>query len=204
MKNFIILATKNKGKIREIKHILGEFKSYVKSLDELNIDFEFPQEDGKSYEENAFIKAKFVAEKTGYPSIGEDSGLEIDLLKGELGIYSARFGGNVGYEEKINLILEKLKDASWEERKARFVCKAVYYDPNMDIKVITGGVVEGYIALEPKGDKGFGYDPIFFFPPLGKTFAEVSEEEKNRFSHRGIAFKKLRLILNCLIEGGKL
>lgn len=204
MKEFIILATQNKNKIVEIREILWDLKDVIKTLDELNIDLDFPQEDGKSYEENAFIKAKFVADKTGYPSIGEDSGLEIDLLKGELGIYSARFGGDISYKEKMNLILERLKNVPWEERKARFVCKVVYYDPHMDIKIVTGGLIEGYIALEPKGEKGFGYDPIFYFPPLKKTFAEISEEEKNRFSHRSIAFNKLKLILNCLIKGGKL
>lgn len=203
MREFIILATKNRNKIKEIMNILGDFREYVRTLDDLNLDLDFPEEEGKDYEENAFIKAKFVSEKTGYPSIGEDSGLEIDVLKGELGIYSARFGGDISYKDKIWLVLDKMKDVTWEERRARFLCKVVYYDPDQDIKIVTGGKVEGYIALEPRGEKGFGYDPIFYFPPLNKTFAEISEEEKNQFSHRSVAFRKLKLILECFIKGGR-
>lgn len=204
MDRFIILATKNEGKVREILDILSEYRSWIKTLRDLNLDIEFPEESGKSYEENAFIKAKYIAELTGYPVIAEDSGLEIDALKGELGIYSARFGGNVGYKEKIRLVLEKMKDIPWEDRKARFVCKAVFYDEKEDIKIITGGKVEGYIAYEPKGERGFGYDPIFYFPPLGKTFGEISEFEKNKYSHRFMAFNKLKLFLECFYKGGKL
>ncbi len=204
MEKFIVLATKNEGKIREIFEILSEYKGRIKTLKDLGLELEFPEESGKSYEENAFIKAKYIAELTGYPVIAEDSGLEIDALKEELGLYSARFGGNVGYKEKIRLVLEKMKDIPWEGRKARFICKAVFYDEKEDIKIVTGGKVEGYIAFEPKGEKGFGYDPIFYFPPLGKTFGEIGEFEKNKYSHRFIAFNKLKLFLECFYKGGKL
>ncbi|ACI19419.1 RdgB/HAM1 family non-canonical purine NTP pyrophosphatase [Dictyoglomus thermophilum] len=203
-KRIIVLATKNEGKVREILEILSEYKDQIKTLKELEFDMDLPEETGKSYEENAFIKAKYVAEITGYPVIAEDSGLEIDALQGELGIYSARFGGNVGYKEKISLVLEKMKDTPWEDRKARFICKAVFYDMKEDVKIITGGKVEGYIAYEPKGEKGFGYDPIFYFPLLDKTFGEIDKSEKNKYSHRFLAFSKLKLFLDAYCKGGKI
>jgi XTP/dITP diphosphohydrolase len=198
---YIVLATKNKGKIKEIYEILKEYKDYLKTLDNF-IKVSLPEEIGKTYEENALLKAKFVSEKLNLPAIGEDSGLEIDMLKHILGIYSSRFEEGLSYKERMNIILEKMKDIPWEKRTARFVCKVVYYDHKEDIKIVTGGVVEGYIAYEIRGDFGFGYDPIFYYPPLGKTFGELKEQEKNEISHRSVAFRKLKDFFPILIKGG--
>jgi len=179
---------------------LTDISEYFKTLKDFP-NLVLPEEIGNTYEENAFIKAKFVAKKTGLPAIGEDSGLEIDALKGELGVYSARFGGDIAYSEKILLVLEKMKNIPWEERKARFICKVVFYDPETMTKFTTEGIVEGYIAFAPCGENGFGYDPIFYYPPLDKTFGELKEEEKNKVSHRSKAFLDMKPFLEKFLKG---
>ncbi|MCS7201641.1 MAG: RdgB/HAM1 family non-canonical purine NTP pyrophosphatase [Dictyoglomus sp.] len=197
----IILATLNENKIKEIKEILPDLKDFFVSPQEFSI-FSFPEETGKDYKENAYIKALFVCEKTNLPSIGEDSGLEIDFLGGAPGIYSARFGGNISFSEKMKIILEKMKNVPWEERTAEFVCTlAIVLPEKKKEPIFIEGRVKGYIYWEPKGDNGFGYDPIFYYPEYKCTFGELTLQEKNKISHRAKAFLKAGDILKKIVKG---
>jgi len=197
----VVLGTKNQGKIKEIKDI---FKKEGIDVEILGLDL-FPEmwnieESGKTFLENALIKAKTVAEHTKMISIADDSGLEIDALNGAPGIYSARFAGPEADDEKNNKkVLDLLKDVPEEKRTARFRCVIVAYRP--DGKYISAeGTWEGRITLYPRGDKGFGYDPIFEDLELGLTAAEMEPEEKNKRSHRYKAIKKLLKIWHKLFE----
>ena len=199
--NFV-LASRNKHKIQEILEILPELKSQIKTLND------FPQipeidETGKTYEENALLKAKTVCQLLSIPTLSDDSGLEVEELNGGPGIYSSRFlGENTSYKIKNEAIIKKLQDASREKRKARFVCAAAVVFPNG--KALTArGEIHGYIADEIRGESGFGYDPIFFLPDYGKTMAELAEKEKNRISHRALAFRKLFDNLQASSYNGK-
>lgn len=185
----IVLSTKNEGKIREIKNIFN-----IPGIELLTYrDFEdWPSisEDGKSFEENAIKKAQVVKEKFNLPVIADDSGLEVDYLKGKPGVLSSRYSGG-GDEENIRKVLKELEGVPLEGRKARFRCVAVFLSVD-DVILTAEGVCEGHIAFSPRGEKGFGYDPIFI--PLGydKTMAELSLSEKNKISHRGKAFRRLK------------
>lgn len=185
----IILSTKNEGKIREIKNIFNipgvELLTYRDFEDWPSIS-----EDGKSFEENAIKKAQVVKGKFSLPVIADDSGLEVDYLKGKPGALSSRYSGG-GDEENIRKVLRELEGVPLEERKARFRCVAVFLSLD-DVVLTAEGVCEGHIAFSPRGERGFGYDPIFI--PLGynKTMAELSLSEKNKISHRGKAFRRLR------------
>lgn len=186
----IVLASRNKKKIAELQTLLGEYIEGIEilSLDDVGILGEI-EENGNSFSENALIKARAAAE-SGYIGIGDDSGLEVDALGGAPGIYSARYAGGHGDDEANNqLLLKNLEDKT--DRSARFVCAlaCVYPDGREDICVI--GKAEGEIISEYRGAGGFGYDPLFYFPPLGKTFGELSAEEKNRVSHRSDAIRKM-------------
>lgn len=186
----IVLASRNKKKIAELQTLLGEYIEGIEilSLDDVGILGEI-EENGNSFSENALIKARAVAE-SGYIGIGDDSGLEVDALGGAPGIYSARYAGGHGDDEANNqLLLKNLEDKT--DRSARFICAlaCVYPDGREDICVI--GKAEGEIISEYRGEGGFGYDPLFYFPPLGKTFGELSAEEKNRVSHRSDAIRKM-------------
>lgn len=186
----IVLASRNKKKIAELQTLLGEYIEGIEilSLDDVGILGEI-EENGNSFSENALIKARAAAE-SGYIGIGDDSGLEVDALGGAPGIYSARYAGGHGDDEANNqLLLKNLEDKT--DRSARFVCAlaCVYPDGREDICVI--GKAEGEIISEYRGAGGFGYDPLFYFPLLGKTFGELSAEEKNRVSHRSDAIRKM-------------
>lgn len=186
----IVLASRNKKKIAELQTLLGEYIEGIEilSLDDVGILGEI-EENGNSFSENALIKARAAAE-SGYIGIGDDSGLEVDALGGAPGIYSARYAGGHGDDEANNqLLLKNLEDKT--DRSARFICAlaCVYPDGREDICVI--GKAEGEIISEYRGEGGFGYDPLFYFPPLGKTFGELSAEEKNRVSHRSDAIRKM-------------
>ena len=183
----IIVATGNEGKMKEIRQILaGDGIEYVSLKDENLQDVEIV-EDGTTFEENAVIKAKTIAEITGQMVLADDSGLEVDYMDKAPGVYSARFlGEDTSYTVKNNYIIDKLAQAKGEERSARFVCVIACAFP--DGKVITTrGTIEGQIGYEEKGENGFGYDPIFFLPERGCTTAELPPEEKNKISHRGRA-----------------
>ncbi|RLB17696.1 MAG: Non-canonical purine NTP pyrophosphatase, partial [Deltaproteobacteria bacterium] len=173
----IVLATRNEGKIREFRRILADFPIEIKSLGDFG---PIPDvvEDGETFEDNAVIKARHTARILGLPAIADDSGLEVAALGGAPGIKSARYAGEAADDREKNLKLLNALEGI-EDRKARFVCVLAIAVPRGPA-LIYEGICEGAIALEMKGGNGFGYDPVFYFPPLGKTFAELSADEKNR------------------------
>ena len=190
----IVFATTNAGKIKEIKEILADFVVEVVSMKEMNIAADI-EENGATFEENSLIKARAVSKLTGLPALADDSGLEVDYLNGEPGIYSARYlGRDTDYDYKNNYIIDKLKEAKGEERSARFVCVISLVLPD-GREFVKKGVMEGRIGYEIKGENGFGYDPIFFLPEYGKTSAEISAEEKNKISHRGKALSAMKEVI---------
>lgn len=185
----LIFATNNQGKVDEIRQILGEGYE-VYSLKDLDIHTEIV-EDGKTFEENAIIKATTICKETNEMVLADDSGFEVDYLGGEPGIYSARYlGEDTSYDIKNAEILKRCKDAGEGERAARFVCAIACAYPDGKVET-TLGVIEGELAYEPKGVHGFGYDPIFYLSERGCTTGELLPEEKNKISHRGIALRKM-------------
>ena len=189
----IILATHNRDKEKELQ----------KSLEGLNVEicslFDFPnigeiEETGMTLLENSLLKARTVFDITGIPTIADDTGLEVDYLDGAPGVYSARYAGNnVSYQDNVDKLLIELDGVPHERRTARFRTVVTYIDKNEELW--TEGHIDGIISETIIGDRGFGYDPVFFVPHKGKTFAELSSDEKNKISHRGIALQKLRKIL---------
>ena len=195
MKQRIIFATGNKNKIREIHEILGDLGWEILSMKEAGIDLDIV-EDGTTFEENALIKAKAVAAQCNDIVLADDSGLEIDYLNKEPGIYSARYAGeDTSYDIKNQMLLDRLQGVPMEKRTARFVCAIAAAFPDGRRKTVRA-TMEGRIGYEEKGENGFGYDPIFYLPEYGCTSAELSMEEKNKISHRG---KALRLIKEELV-----
>ena len=194
----IVLASRNKHKIEEWQATLGNFIDGVEilSLDEVGILGEI-EEDGVTFEENAFIKARAAA-RSGYLSVGEDSGLSVNALGGEPGVYSARYAGEHGNDGANNaLLLQKLENVT--DRTAGFVCTIALVDPHdPDGDRCFRGRTEGVILHEARGEGGFGYDPLFFYEPMGKTFSEMSGAEKNAISHRGRAIELLAAYLREL------
>lgn len=193
MADRIVFATGNAGKIKEIKEILGDLNREVVSMKDAGIQVEI-EENGTTYEENALIKARAVAARAAKDDIvmADDSGLEIDYLNKEPGIFSARYlGEETSYRIKNRNLIERLDGVPDENRTARFVCAiaAVFPDGR---EITVRGVIEGRIAYEEKGSGGFGYDPIFYVPELGKTTAQLTEEEKNAVSHRGLALRAMK------------
>lgn len=190
----IVFATGNEGKMREIRKILGDLDAEICSMKEAGIQIDIV-EDGRTFEENAVIKAKAVAAKTEAVVLADDSGLEIDYLNKEPGIYSARYmGEDTPYKVKNRNLIDRLSGVQDEDRTARFVCAIAAVLPNGEV-ITTHGVIEGRIGYEEKGSNGFGYDPIFYVPEYGCSTAELSEEEKNRISHRGKALEAMKLEL---------
>ena len=190
----LIFATNNEGKVNEIRQILGDGYE-VYSLKDLDIHTDIV-EDGKTFEENAQIKAKAICQQTNEMVLADDSGFEVDYLGGEPGIYSARYlGEDTSYEIKNAEILKRCEQAKEEERTARFVGAIACAYPDGRLET-TRGVIEGMLAYEPKGTNGFGYDPSFYLPERGCTTGEMEPEEKNKISHRGIALRKMVERLN--------
>ena len=187
----IVLASSNQGKVREVEMMMKDMGIRVIPLSETSFTEEI-EENGSTFEENAVIKAKAVAEKLLVPVLADDSGLEIDYLDKAPGIYSARYlGHDTPYSIKNRLILEKLEGVADEQRTARFVCSMALAFP--DGKVLTTtATMEGRIAYEIKGENGFGYDPIFYLPQYGMSSAEMSPEQKNEISHRGKALRMMK------------
>lgn len=182
----LLLATTNQHKINEYRAIFSAIPFQLRSLRDFEVETDV-EETGSTFRENAELKALTYATMLGQLSLADDSGLEIDALNGAPGIYSARFAGReTAYEERFRLILEQLKDVPVEQRTARFVCAITVAEPSGYCRTVEG-VIEGIIADAPRGENGFGYDPIFFVPELGKTTAELPPEQKNRISHRGRA-----------------
>ncbi|HKI59339.1 MAG TPA: RdgB/HAM1 family non-canonical purine NTP pyrophosphatase [Trueperaceae bacterium] len=184
----IVIATGNEGKLAEFSRGLGRLDVELLSAREAGIT-RFPAEIGASYEENALLKAGFAALHAGLPALADDSGLEVDVLDGAPGIYSARFGGNVSDGERIAFLLDKLREVPRGARGASFVCTVVLATPGGEVKAFTGEC-RGEILEGPRGDAGFGYDPVFFSPELNKTFAEADAAAKDRVSHRGRALQR--------------
>ena len=212
----VIVASRNKDKMKEIREILADLPIDILSMEEVGIEAEIV-EDGMSFAENAAIKARAVAKLSGEMAIADDSGLVVDALDGEPGIYSARYLSGHPYTEKNRILIERVNDACREKRQetagtgaekpgslengepgplrsARFICAVAAAWP--DGRVLSSeGVMEGRIAYEQRGENGFGYDPIFYLPEYHQTSAEIPPEEKNRISHRGKAFRAMRALL---------
>jgi len=185
----IVFATGNKNKIKEVAGLI-ETNIKILSLEDVNIFTDF-EETGTTFEENSKGKALFYSQFTDLPVIADDSGLEIDYLAGEPGVYSARYlKPDMTYPERCKIILDKMKNVEKKQRTARFKCVACCAVKSQIIEYCEG-VVNGEISIDIQGNGGFGYDPIFFYPPFNKTFANASLKEKNSISHRFFAFSKL-------------
>mgnify|MGYP001080958999 FL=1 len=194
MEQKIVFATGNEGKMREVRLILQDLGFPVLSMKEAGVSLDI-EENGTTFAENAMIKARAVWEKTGGIVLADDSGLVVDYLGGEPGVYSARYmGEDTSYEIKNRNIIERLSGAEGKERSARFVCNiaAVLEDGRV---IQREAYMEGLIAKEPAGNGGFGYDPILYLPEFGKTSAELTMEEKNQISHRGKALEAMKKAL---------
>lgn len=189
----LIIASNNTGKLREFKELLSPYGFDVISMREAGFNGEIV-EDGDTFEENAHIKARAVFDATGIPTIADDSGLEIDFLNGAPGVYSARYAGEGATDEdRLNKVLDEMHGVEKELRDARFVC-SIYFIYAEDDEYSVRGEVNGYIGDKPQGKNGFGYDPIFMVND-DESMADISEEEKNKISHRAAAFQKLAVIL---------
>lgn len=194
MERKIIFATGNQDKMKEIRMILEDLGIVVSSMKEAGIDVDIV-EDGTTFEENAMIKAEAIAKLTDAIVLADDSGLEIDYLNKEPGIYSARYAGtDTSYEIKNNLLLQRLEGVPDEKRTARFVCAIAAVFPDGSKETVRG-TIEGRIGYEIAGEHGFGYDPIFYLPEYGCTTAELDLEKKNELSHRGKALRLMREII---------
>ena len=194
MEQKIVFATGNEGKMREVRLILQDLGFPVLSMKEAGVSLDI-EENGTTFAENAMIKARAVWEKTGGIVLADDSGLVVDYLGGEPGVYSARYlGEDTSYEIKNQAIIDRLADAKEEERTARFVSAIAAVLPDGS-ELMTEGTVEGLIAHEPAGNGGFGYDPIFYLPEYGVTSAEIPIEKKNEISHRGKALEAMKIKL---------
>jgi XTP/dITP diphosphohydrolase len=186
----LLIATTNRGKLREIRSILNTSPVELVTLDDLPPIVE-PEETGETFEENARLKARYYAAQSGMITAAEDSGLVIDALNGEPGVRSARFlRPDASYPERFASIVRRLAERPERARTARFVCAVAVADPDRIIFETTG-TVEGLIADAPHGEAGFGYDPIFYYPPYGATLAEVTDDLKLAVAHRGKAFRAL-------------
>lgn len=194
----IIFATGNEGKMREIRDILAGMETEILSMKEAGLSTD-AEETGTTFEENAIIKAKAIAALTDDIVLADDSGLEVDYLNKEPGIYSARYlGEDTSYDIKNQAILERLEGVPREKRTARFVCAIAAVLPNKEV-LVARETIEGYIGFEVAGCHGFGYDPIFYVDEFGCSTAELTEEAKNVISHRG---KALRVMREKLISHG--
>jgi len=193
----LLVATTNPGKRREIAGILESLPVELISLDDLPPIAE-PEETGATFAENARLKALYYHRATKLPSVADDSGLEIDALDGAPGVHSARWEGT-DYAVKFRKIYERLDAKNARGSTARFLCRVALADDGR-IVFEADGVIDGRIADSPKGDKGFGYDPIFYYPPLGRTTAELDRDLKATVSHRGKAFAKLRDYLSSQLR----
>ena len=195
----LVLATRNQDKKDELAALLAELGIALRTLEE------FPGapdvvEDGDTCEANAIKKATEIAQYTGHTALADDTGLNVEALGGRPGVFAARYAGpDASYEDNWRKVLHEMEGIPWERRNASFLTVAAIAQPGSDVQVVDG-TLEGMIAECPVGGNGFGYDPIFFIPSLGKTMAQLSAEEKNRMSHRAIALRKAKAILQAMIE----
>jgi len=190
----IVLATANEDKIQEMRHALAGLDVEILTRDDFS---GIPEvvEDGATIEDNATKKARAVCEATGLPAVADDTGLEVDALGGEPGVFSSRFAGEgATYAENVQKLLRDMQGVPANERSARFRCVIALVEP-AGAEVFVEGICEGTISEAPRGSGGFGYDPLFFVPSRGRTFAELSLEEKDKISHRGQAMARMRRVL---------
>lgn len=198
----LVLATRNKNKIKEIEHALAGLDLELLTLDQ------FPQapeveEDGTTLEENALKKARAIFNATHILTMADDTGLEVDFLNGQPGIYSSRFAGEgASYDDNCNKLLALMKAVPKEQRRARFRCIVAFVGPG--IERLLEGSCEGFITSEKRGSHGFGYDPIFYVPQYDQTFAEMPLELKNKISHRGVALQQAKKVLHQLMNEGSI
>ena len=185
----VVLASKNPHKLVEINKITEKFGFELVLQSQLGVDIDV-EENGTTFEENSFIKADAVMKATGLPALADDSGIAVDALNGEPGIYSARYGFDPSLDDRgrLELLLKNTEQVPDGQRQAQFVCVITMVTPDGQV-FQARGEIHGELTREPRGENGFGYDPIFFYPPLGKTTAELSAEEKNAVSHRANALK---------------
>ena len=195
----VVLASKNKHKLIEISKITEKFGIELILQSELGIDLDV-EETGTTFEENSFIKAEAVMKATGLPALADDSGIAVDALNGEPGIYSARYGFDESLDDwgRLLLLLKNTEHVPDGQRQAQFVCVITMVTPEGQT-IQARGEIHGELTREPRGENGFGYDPIFYYPPFGKTTAELSPEQKNQVSHRGQA---LRVFYEKMKEAG--
>jgi XTP/dITP diphosphohydrolase len=193
----LLLASQNPGKLAEMRQLVAGLPFHVVGPRDLGI-MEAPEETGKTFHENAVLKARYYAGRSGLLTVADDSGLCVDALDGGPGLYSSRFGGEGATDDDRNrLLLEKLRGVPSEKRGAHFT-SAVAVVRGGEVLFDAQETVDGFIAEETKGPNGFGYDPLFFYPPFGRTFGESRPEDKDRVSHRGKAFARLRRFLESL------
>ena len=183
----VVLASQNRHKLEEMQNILGALGMEVMLERDAGVDMEV-EETGTTFAENSLLKAQAVFDATGLATVADDSGLMVDALDGAPGVYSARYGGLHTDAERIALLLENMKDVPDDKRQAKFVCVITLVTPDGN-SIQARGEVHGFVTHAPAGEGGFGYDPIFYYPPFGKTLAQVPQEEKNRVSHRAEALK---------------
>ena len=195
----VVLASKNPHKLVEISKITEKFGIELVLQSELGIDIDV-EETGTTFEENSFIKAEAVMKASGLPALADDSGIAVDALNGEPGVYSARYGFDDSLDDwgRLELLLKNTEQVPDGQRQAQFVCVITMVTPDNQV-IQARGEIHGELTRQAQGENGFGYDPIFYYPPLGKTTAEMSPEEKNRVSHRGNA---LRVFYDKLKEAG--
>ena len=185
----VVLASKNRHKLEEISKITEKFDMELVLQSELGVDIDV-EETGTTFEENSFLKAEAVMKATGLPALADDSGIAVDALNGEPGVYSARYGFDDTLNDwgRLELLLKNTEQVPDGQRQTQFVCVITMVTPE-GLTIQARGEIHGELTREPKGENGFGYDPIFYYPPLGKTTAELSPEEKNQVSHRANALK---------------
>ena len=195
----VVLASKNKHKLVEISKITEKFGIELILQSELGVDIDV-EETGTTFEENSFIKAEAVMKATGLPALADDSGIAVDALNGEPGVYSARYGFDDTLDDwgRLQLLLKNTEQVPDGRRQAQFVCVITMVTPENQV-IQARGEIHGGLPRAPRGENGFGYDPIFYYPPFGKTTAEMSPEEKNQVSHRGQA---LRMFYDKMKEAG--
>lgn len=195
----LLIATRNPGKLREYEQLLAGLPLSLTYLDGEGITQEV-EESGETFADNATNKAKEYACLSGLLTLADDSGLEVDALGGEPGVHSARYAGpEANDEDRYRLLLERMEGVPWEERGARFRCVTAVAEPGGEVYTAEG-TVEGIIALAPQGEYGFGYDPVFYVPEHDRTMAQLPPEVKNRISHRAVAAREIRGILERLVR----
>ena len=185
----VVLASKNQHKLVEISRITEKFGFELVLQSQLGVDIDV-EENGTTFEENSLLKAEAVMKATGLPALADDSGIAVDALNGEPGIYSARYGFDDSLDDwgRLQLLLKNTENVPDGQRQAQFVCVISFVHPDGQV-IQARGEIHGELLREPKGENGFGYDPIFYYPPLGKSTAELTPEEKNQVSHRAVALQ---------------